>query len=424
MRASGYYYCLESSSSLLGSFTQASGWMLGDGNAVTWPIHFPTSPASSGGGAGAASGDIFSLYPFDNGKTLVTWNDPAGAQYSALIVEDYSFLPPLVTIPATATAGSLILLVGNIGWNPAYTALDPALLPAAQHTVLDRLTSRHADVIAATSGGAAGPGVIIASERHFFRIHRMATDADEDGIDWATEVFLLGTNPDDPDTDGDGIWDGDEIAAGTDPLNPLNGLPPIVTTFGAFGGDGQMAWANGFLPIPVSMRVENQDHVFATHLPVQVFVDRGEISLANDGTGMLGSSAILHTDADGFVTFHVRHNGDYNMDCNVSMGIDYGQGWLWTYFTSHILGNQDGIAPPESMSGSYNGGGTFTVSWQNAAGATEIVIERSLNDESHYMPIARVPAATTQWTDPHPPTLMLPQPPGAENVYYRANSTH
>ena len=56
------------------------------------------------------------------------------------------------------------------------------------------------------------------------------TDTDGDGlIKW--EERLLGTNPQDPDTDGDGFSDGEECTElDSDPLDPLDPAPPTTTT--------------------------------------------------------------------------------------------------------------------------------------------------------------------------------------------------
>jgi hypothetical protein len=48
------------------------------------------------------------------------------------------------------------------------------------------------------------------------------SDDDDDGLSDADEVALYGTNPLLFDTDGDTYGDGDEVAAGSDPLNPLS----------------------------------------------------------------------------------------------------------------------------------------------------------------------------------------------------------
>ncbi len=45
-------------------------------------------------------------------------------------------------------------------------------------------------------------------------------DSDSDGLPDAAELLDYGTDPSDPDTDGDGFADSEEIAAGTDPLDP------------------------------------------------------------------------------------------------------------------------------------------------------------------------------------------------------------
>lgn len=47
-------------------------------------------------------------------------------------------------------------------------------------------------------------------------------DDDEDGLSTPAEAELYGTDPDVNDTDGDKVNDGDEVAAGTDPLDPLD----------------------------------------------------------------------------------------------------------------------------------------------------------------------------------------------------------
>jgi len=75
--------------------------------------------------------------------------------------------------------------------------------------------------------------------------YRMGVDRDEDallnGVETNTGIFVdandTGSNPALSDTDGDGYDDGEEVAAGSDPNDPMSvPAPPIVPMLGPLGG--------------------------------------------------------------------------------------------------------------------------------------------------------------------------------------------
>ena len=47
-------------------------------------------------------------------------------------------------------------------------------------------------------------------------------DSDDDGLTDGLEVNTHSTDPNDADSDGDGVNDGDEVGAGTDPNDPAS----------------------------------------------------------------------------------------------------------------------------------------------------------------------------------------------------------
>ncbi len=90
-------------------------------------------------------------------------------------------------------------------------------------------------------------GVMDGSEIFVFGIDPLDPDTDGDGLSDGDEVNTHGTDPLNPDTDGGGILDGDEVASGTDPLDPSDDLPPpaLLTLEGPVPGVAGMRndWA-------------------------------------------------------------------------------------------------------------------------------------------------------------------------------------
>ena len=82
--------------------------------------------------------------------------------------------------------------------------------------VLDNATQNsHFAFCQAIDGDALGDG----QEVNDYHTNPLNPDSDNDSI-WDGDEVSIGTNPLASDTDGGGISDGDEIMLGTNPLNP------------------------------------------------------------------------------------------------------------------------------------------------------------------------------------------------------------
>lgn len=104
------------------------------------------------------------------------------------------------TLPAFAS------LVDN-GDGTATLTLSPALGDATSTSVTVNVSDN-------------GQPVLVASET--FSINVAALDTDNDGLSDYAEINTYGTSPTNPDTDGDFINDGVEVANGSDPLDNLS----------------------------------------------------------------------------------------------------------------------------------------------------------------------------------------------------------
>lgn len=93
----------------------------------------------------------------------------------------------------------------------AVAAITVTLCLAGFYTIID------AGLSTTQSGGfdAAGSDVIISEDE----VQQAGRDSDEDGLPDRMEQTLYGTDHNNPDTDGDGLEDGWEVANGLDPLD-------------------------------------------------------------------------------------------------------------------------------------------------------------------------------------------------------------
>lgn len=122
-------------------------------------------------------------------------------------------------------------------------------------------------------------------------------DSDGDNIpdDWERAHFGdLGQTAED-DFDHDGVSNGDEYRTGTDPADYFNGTLPIIVVL---SGDNQRGPAGEALPVPLTVRVTNQQGAPLANAPVyfQVAAGNGEIVLVAGGTG---PSSQVQTNAAG-----------------------------------------------------------------------------------------------------------------------------
>ncbi len=153
-------------------------------------------------------------------------------------------------------------------------------------------------------------------------------DSDGDGIVGWREA-QLGTDPNNPDTDGDGIPDGWEVSHG---LNPLvndasadpdgdgftnlqeyqNGTDPFDYYNGATfnltigSGNGQVGPAGMWLPLPLVGHATNSSGAPLVNAPVTFSVTQGGGGLSATSGGATTSSLLVRTDSSGNATVYYQ----------------------------------------------------------------------------------------------------------------------
>ncbi len=159
------------------------------------------------------------------------------------------------------------------GYHDRYALMSASLAAFVGRRVCVRLVFR-----SDAAGVAAGAYVDDAS------VFEETDDPDQDGIPGVESELILGTDPFRRDTDGDGVMDGAEIAAGTDPLDPAWYVGAPVLAAGTrlnFEGSRQGVATDGTLwehgvPTAAPGRASSGSWAWATDLDADYFPEARE----------------------------------------------------------------------------------------------------------------------------------------------------
>ncbi len=176
----------------------------GESGIFTGPLEIvAVQPSAEGAGHIAAVGLTASLLQ----------DTDAGAAYVVAVIGDE--IPPVQTPTPTVTPTPL----------PTETPTEspPTEEPAEEPTTEPAIESTATDIPRVDSDS---DGLIDIEERQF-GTDPSNPDSDFDGLQDGEEVNKYGTKPTNADTDGDGISDGEEVENGWDPLNRAD--PPRIT---------------------------------------------------------------------------------------------------------------------------------------------------------------------------------------------------
>jgi len=107
-------------------------------------------------------------------------------------------------------------------------ASEPVVADTAVATAFDLDADNYPDALEVESGldphnpDTDGDGVADGDEGNLYGTNPLVWDTDGDGLADGEELFATGTDPVVWDTDGDEVSDGEEVVAGTDPLDPAS----------------------------------------------------------------------------------------------------------------------------------------------------------------------------------------------------------
>lgn len=190
-------------------------------------------------------------------------------------------------------------------------------------------------------------------------------DLDGDGITNDDEINIYGTDPNNPDTDGDGINDGDEINNGSDPLDPCDPNPNSPNCDsdgdGVFNLDEQAGCTDPFIADTDGDGLTDGEEINGVDDPSTALVPAGT-SGPCDPCDPDDSDPTCHMDTDGDgVTDAAENSGGTNLNDPCSYNISQ----ITAPITSGADCDGDGISDAQEIA---NGSNPFDPCDPNSSG--------------------------------------------------------
>lgn len=168
------------------------------------------NPSSGGGSTGGSlpPSVMFTFVPHGTAGALLAWQGLDGAGYQAYASSgDWSNVVPLggTTASISGQSRQIVAMALPAEWQEGGETYSSSALPPAEVPYFNAFVASRASL---SPGGSTQSGQAVqAGPARFYRVQQWTTDSDGDGV-FDSEEIENGQNPYDSDTDGDGIPDG------------------------------------------------------------------------------------------------------------------------------------------------------------------------------------------------------------------------